>query len=48
MKLLLVEDHPADADFLAASLHRQRAGDIGLANVQLTRTTPRLSRYCET
>ena len=34
MKLLLVEDNPADADFLAASLRRQRAGDIELVNVQ--------------
>ena len=34
MKLLLVEDNPADADFLAASLRRQRAGDIELINVQ--------------
>jgi len=34
MKLLLVEDNPADAEFLAASLRRQRAGDIELINVQ--------------
>lgn len=33
MKLLLVEDNPADADFLAASLRRQRAGDVELVNV---------------
>ena len=33
MKLLLVEDNPADADFLAASLRRQRAGDIQIVNV---------------
>ena len=33
MKLLLVEDNPADADFLAASLRRQRAHDIELINV---------------
>ena len=33
MKLLLVEDNAADADFLAASLRRQRAGDIELINV---------------
>ena len=33
MKLLLVEDNPADADFLAASLRRQRAGDVELINV---------------
>ena len=34
MKLLLVEDNPADADFLAASLRRQRASDIQIVNVQ--------------
>ncbi len=34
MKLLLVEDNPADADFLAASLRRQRAGDVELVHVQ--------------
>ena len=33
MKLLLVEDNPADADFLAASLRRQRASDIQIVNV---------------
>ena len=33
MKLLLVEDNPADAEFLAASLRRQRAGDVELVNV---------------
>ncbi len=33
MKLLLVEDNPADAQFLAASLRRQRAGDVELVNV---------------
>jgi diguanylate cyclase (GGDEF)-like protein len=33
MKLLLVEDDPADADFLAASLRRQRASDIQIVNV---------------
>ncbi len=33
MKLLLVEDNPADADFLAASLRRQRAADVELVNV---------------
>ena len=33
MKLLLVEDNPADADFLQASLRRQRAGDVELINV---------------
>ncbi|MEZ5564329.1 MAG: EAL domain-containing protein [Gammaproteobacteria bacterium] len=32
MKLLLVEDNPADAEFLAASLRRQRAGDVELTN----------------
>lgn len=34
MKLLLVEDNPADADFLAASLRRQQAGDVELINVR--------------
>ncbi len=33
MILLLVEDDPADADFLAASLRRQRASDIQIVNV---------------
>jgi diguanylate cyclase (GGDEF)-like protein len=33
MKLLLVEDNPADVDFLAASLRRQRAGNVELVNV---------------
>jgi len=33
MKLLLVEDNPADVDFLAASLRRQRATDVELINV---------------
>jgi diguanylate cyclase (GGDEF)-like protein len=37
MKLLLVEDNPADAAFLAASLRRQRAGDVELI------TTPTLA-----
>ncbi len=33
MRLLLVEDNQADADFLAASLRRQRAGDVQLVTV---------------
>jgi len=33
MKLLLVEDNPEDVDFLAASLRRQRAGNVELVNV---------------
>jgi len=44
MKLLLVEDNPADADFLAASLRRQRAGDVELVNVPtLAAATEQLS-----
>lgn len=44
MKLLLVEDNPADADFLAASLRRQRAGDVELVNVpSLALATEQLS-----
>ncbi|MDP2324328.1 MAG: diguanylate cyclase, partial [Gammaproteobacteria bacterium] len=43
MKLLLVEDNPADADFLAASLRRQQAGDVELINVlTLAAATERL------
>ena len=34
MKLLLVEDNPADVEFLAASLRRQRASDVEMVNVQ--------------
>ena len=45
MKLLLVEDNPADAEFLAASLRRQRAGDVELTNVTtLAEATDRLCR----
>ncbi len=32
MRLLVVEDNPADVDFLAASLRRQRAGDVEIVN----------------
>ncbi len=32
MRLLVVEDNPADVEFLAASLRRQRAGDVELVN----------------
>ncbi|MBL8224146.1 MAG: EAL domain-containing protein [Chromatiales bacterium] len=34
MKLLLVEDNASDAEFLAASLRRQRATDVQLVTVQ--------------
>ena len=34
MKLLLVEDNPADVEFLAASLRRQQASDVEMVNVQ--------------
>jgi diguanylate cyclase (GGDEF)-like protein len=34
MKLLLVEDNTSDAEFLAASLRRQRATDVQLVTVQ--------------
>ena len=34
MKRLLVEDNPADVEFLAASLRRQRASDVEMVNVQ--------------
>ncbi|MEO8225478.1 MAG: EAL domain-containing protein [Gammaproteobacteria bacterium] len=33
MKLLLVEDNAADVEFLAASLRRQRAGDVEIVSV---------------
>ncbi|MDH5254727.1 MAG: diguanylate cyclase, partial [Gammaproteobacteria bacterium] len=44
MKLLLVEDNPADVEFLAASLRRQRAGDVELVTAPtLAVATERLS-----
>jgi diguanylate cyclase (GGDEF)-like protein len=44
MKLLLVEDNPADVEFLAASLRRQRASDVEMVNVQsLASATERLA-----
>jgi diguanylate cyclase (GGDEF)-like protein len=44
MKLLLVEDNPADVEFLAASLRRQRASDVEMVNVQsLGSATERLA-----
>ncbi len=44
MKLLLVEDNPADVEFLAASLRRQRATDVEMVNVQsLGSATERLA-----
>ena len=45
MKLLLVEDNPADAEFLAASLRRQRSCDVELVNVTtLAEATDRLRK----